>query len=209
MLRLIWAKSSFFFQANADCRFTLKLIRDLRRRYSQMHRTDMYPKDSLIIWPVWAKGWVFLYEVSGSGLEPSYSHLIFRFRTCLEQDIPWDAGNYRVWIQSERRTWDDKNMEWNAPYRYVLRKQRSHLGNLAKCLSVCLRTRWFGVLLGARSSLKFRQLRIECGFEFWVLCSGFEFSSSHLTLEQVAPWHSGNYRVWIHSETRAWHDKNI
>ena len=23
------------------------------------------------------------------------------------------------------------------------------------------------------------------------------------------PWHSGNYRVQIHSETRAWHDNNI
>ena len=23
------------------------------------------------------------------------------------------------------------------------------------------------------------------------------------------PWYSGNYRVWIHSETHTWHDKNI
>ena len=27
--------------------------------------------------------------------------------------------------------------------------------------------------------------------------------------EQRVPWHSGNYRVWIHSKTCAWHDKNI
>ena len=27
--------------------------------------------------------------------------------------------------------------------------------------------------------------------------------------EQGVPWHSGNYGVWIHSETRTWHDKNI
>ena len=26
---------------------------------------------------------------------------------------------------------------------------------------------------------------------------------------QGVPWHSGNCRVWIHSETRTWHDKNI
>ena len=26
--------------------------------------------------------------------------------------------------------------------------------------------------------------------------------------EQGVSWHSGNYRVWIHSETRTWHDKN-
>ena len=44
---------------------------------------------------------------------------------------------------------------------------------------------------------------------------GFESSCSHLNFrfhacfEQGIPWHSGNYRVWIHSETRTWHDKNI
>ena len=45
--------------------------------------------------------------------------------------------------------------------------------------------------------------------------SGFESSCSHSTFrfracfEQGVPWHSDNYRVWIHSETRTWHDKNI
>ena len=44
---------------------------------------------------------------------------------------------------------------------------------------------------------------------------GFESSCSHLNFrfracfEQGVPWHSGNYKVWIHSETRTWHDKNI
>ena len=27
--------------------------------------------------------------------------------------------------------------------------------------------------------------------------------------EQGVPWHSGKYRVWVHSETRTWHDKNM
>ena len=45
--------------------------------------------------------------------------------------------------------------------------------------------------------------------------SGFESSCSHLNFrfracfEQGVPWHSCNYRVWIHSETRTWHEKNI
>ena len=44
---------------------------------------------------------------------------------------------------------------------------------------------------------------------------GFEYSCSHLNFrfpacfEQRFPWHSGNYRVWIHSEMHTWHDKNI
>ena len=45
--------------------------------------------------------------------------------------------------------------------------------------------------------------------------SGFDSSCSPLKFrfracfEQGVPWHSGNYRMWIHSETRTWHDKNI
>ena len=44
-------------------------------------------------------------------------------------------------------------------------------------------------------------------------CCGFESRCSHLNFrfracfEQGAPWHLGNYGVWIHSETRPWHDK--
>ena len=44
---------------------------------------------------------------------------------------------------------------------------------------------------------------------------GFESSCSHLNFrfrtcfEQGVPWHSGKYRVWIHSETHTWNDKNI
>ena len=45
-----------------------------------------------------------------------------------------------------------------------------------------LRTKWFWVRVQLQS-LKFQISRL--------------------------PWHSGNYRVWIHSEARTWHDKNI
>ena len=45
--------------------------------------------------------------------------------------------------------------------------------------------------------------------------SGFESSCSHLNFrfracfEQGVSWHSDNYKVWIHSKKRTWHDKNI
>ena len=40
--------------------------------------------------------------------------------------------------------------------------------------------------------------------------SGFKSSCRFCAcFEQGVPWHSGNYRVWIHSETRTWHEKNI
>ena len=36
-----------------------------------MHRTDKHSEHSSIIWPVWPNDWVFVYELSGSGFEPS------------------------------------------------------------------------------------------------------------------------------------------
>ena len=59
----------------------------------------------------WPLGWVFVYELSGSGFESGCSHLNFRFRACFKQGVPWHSGNYRVWIHSETRTWHDKNIQ--------------------------------------------------------------------------------------------------
>ena len=99
-------------QANIESGFTLKRVRDMTRTYSQMHRTDKYSQPSSIIWPVWLKSWVFVYELSGCGFESSCSHLNFRFRACFEQGVPWHSGKYRVWIHSETRTWHDKNIQY-------------------------------------------------------------------------------------------------
>ena len=87
------------------------------RTYSQMHRTDKYSQHSTIILPVWLNGRVFVYELSGCGFESSFSHLNFRFRACFQQGVPWHSDNYRVWIHSETRTWHDKNIQSNVPYR--------------------------------------------------------------------------------------------
>ena len=46
----------------------------------------------------------------------------------------------------------------------------------------------------------------DCGFGS--TCSHLNFRF-YACFEQGVPWHSSNYRVWIHSETRAWHDNNI
>ena len=54
---------------------------------------------------------------------------------------------------------------------------------LAKCLSVRLRNKWF-----------------------WVWDLNFRFRAC---FEQGVLWHSGNYRMWIHSEMHTWHDRNI
>ena len=62
-----------------------------------------------------------------------------------------------------------------------------------------------------------RKLKMLNGsvFVYELTGCGFESSCSHLNFkfracfEQGVPWHAGSYRVWIHSETRTWYDKNI
>ena len=57
---------------------------------------------------------MFVYELSGCGFESSCSHINFRLCSCFEQGVPWNSGNYRVWIHLETRTWHDKNIQSKA-----------------------------------------------------------------------------------------------
>ena len=45
-----------------------------------------------------------------------------------------------------------------------------------------------------------------CGFESSCSSLNFRFTAC---IEEVVPWYSGIYRVWIHSVTRSWHYKNM
>ena len=113
----ISSKEFLDIEANIECGFSLKRVPDMMRGYSQMYRTDKYSQLSSIICSVWQNGWVFVFGLSGSGFESRYSHLNFRYCTCFKQEVPLYSGKYRVRIQSERRTWHDKNIQSNAPYR--------------------------------------------------------------------------------------------
>ena len=66
--------------------FTLKQVLDIKITDSQFQRTDKYSQHSSIILAKWL---VFIYELSGCGLESSCSHFNFRFRACFEQGVPW------------------------------------------------------------------------------------------------------------------------
>ena len=65
----------------------------------------------------------------------SCSHLNFKYCTCFKQEVPWLWGNC-WWISSKTCTWHGKNIQWNGPYS---------LASLAKCLSVCLQTKWLWI----------------------------------------------------------------
>ena len=78
---------------------------------------------------------------------------------------------------------------WTRTNNHLVRKRTLNrlaaLVSLAKWLSVGLRTKQLWV----RNQLKSLKFTFRACFE------------------QGAPWHSVNYRVWIHSETRTWHDE--
>ena len=62
---LLRARSSLTFRKTIECKFTLKLVRDMIMTYRQMHHTDTHSQHKSIIWSVWLNGWVFVYELSG------------------------------------------------------------------------------------------------------------------------------------------------
>ena len=167
-------------QATIECGFTLKRVRDMIRTFSPIHRTDKFSQHSSIIWPVWLNGWVFVYELGGCGFESSCSHLNFRFRACFEQGVFWHSGNYRVWIHSETRT--DMIRTYSQMHRTDKFSQHSSI-----IWPVWLNGWVFVYELGG------------CGFESSCSHLNFRFRAC---FEQGVFWHSGNYRVWIHSETR-------
>ena len=47
------AGSFLTFKQTIECGSTLKLVRDMIRTYSQMHRADKYSEHSSIIWTIW------------------------------------------------------------------------------------------------------------------------------------------------------------
>ena len=73
--RLLQARSSFTFRQTTECRFTLKLVRDMTITCSQMHHTDRNLQYSSVIWLVWLNDWVSAYEQSGCGSESRFCHL--------------------------------------------------------------------------------------------------------------------------------------
>ena len=83
---------------------------------------------------------------------------------------------------------------WTRTHYHVVHKRTlnhlAKLGSLAKWLSAHL---WAKCLSG-------------CGFKSSCSHLNFRFGPC---FEQGVTWHSGNYRVWIHSEARMWHDKKV
>ena len=112
------------------------------------------------------------------------------------------------------------------PQHLVDKGTLNHLATLAKGLSCAVSTYLYGAFDCVFLSCNARVLEWiywsiiwPVWLNGWVFVyelsgCGFESSCCHLNFrfracfEQGVPWHLDNYSVWIHSETRTWHDKN-
>ena len=54
---------------------------------------------------------MFIYELTGCGFETGCIYWNIRYRACFEQGVPWQSGNYIVWIHFETYMWHDKIIE--------------------------------------------------------------------------------------------------
>ena len=96
------------FQATIQCRFSLKYVHGIAT-YNQVYCKYKYSQHSSIIWSIWLNGWVFVYKLSGCGLN-------FRYRISFKQWPLWHSGTYRVYSYSETQTSHNYNLKSNAPY---------------------------------------------------------------------------------------------
>ena len=65
-------------------------------------------------------GWVVIYERNSCGFcefKSCWSHLNFRFHTCLKQEVPCQSSKYSLWIHLEIRMLYDNNIQSKALYR--------------------------------------------------------------------------------------------
>ena len=93
-------------------------------------------------------------------------------------------------------------------HSHLVRKRTlNHLAKLAKWLNCAVST----YLCGAFDCMFWScHVRVsECMARNSLLETGAMYFRYHACLEEGVPWHSGNYRVLIHSKTRTWHNKNI
>ena len=100
-----------------ECGFTLKYVRDMTKKHSEMHHLGKYSQPSSIIWPVGLNVWVSVYELRVVGSSP-VAVTIFQISSLLQARSSLTFRQlYRAWIDCETHTWHDKNIQSNALYR--------------------------------------------------------------------------------------------
>ena len=152
-----------------------------------MYRTEEYSQHSSIIWPIWRNGWVFVCEVNGYGFKSRWRQWNFRYcarlsKGFLDIQATIECGFALICVRDMMRTY------------YQMHHTNKYSQHSSVIFWVWLNS-W--VFVYELSGYGFESRCSHLNFRYWA-CFG-----------QGLPWHSGNYRVWIHSKTRTWHDKKI
>ena len=112
-----------------------------------------------------------------------------------ESTLYSDLNIKKIFAQKRCNIWSLSDCNGTRTHKHLVRKRTlKHLVRLAKWVLIC-------TVHLTLSSYKLS----GCGFESH--CSHLNFRCL-ACFEQGVSWHSDHYRVWIHSETRTWHDKN-
>ena len=140
-----------------------------------------------MVWSVLPNGWVLACELSACEFGYRCNHLNFRYCDIFEYGVPWHSGKYRVSIHS-------KNVR-DMTRTYSQKHGTDKYSHFSSIIWLVCPNSW--VFFNKLSGCGFRSRSSLLNFWYW---DYFEYR---------IPWHSGKYRVWIHSETRTWHSNNI
>ena len=109
--------------------------------------------------------------------------------------------------RSRREIWRWSDCNWTRTQNHLVLKQTlNHLTKLTKWLSCVLSTYLYGAFSLYVLVMSHTRFQSESTLYSCLNVKNVESSCSHFTFrfracfEQGVPWHSGNYRVWIHSE---------
>ena len=145
------------------------------------------------------------------------------FRVNPQSIVAWSrhkAGT-EIPVQSRHKIWSVSDCNWTRTHNHLVHKQTlllffkwlscivsTYLYDAFDCMFFSCHVRvseWIHTLNWANDWVLVYELS-GCGFESSCSYLNFRF---HTCFVQGVRWHSYNYRVWIHPETRTWHDKNI
>ena len=130
---------------------------------------------------------MFVYKLSGCVFESHCSHLNFRFCTCFEIEFL----DIEVTIEH--------GFTLRCVCDMIITYSQMHCTDKYSQHSSMIWPLWL-------NGWVFVYEPSGCGFESCCSHLNFRFCTS---FEQGVPWHSGNYKAWIHSEMHTWHDNNI
>ena len=135
------------------------------------------------------------------------SRIRFRVNTALYSCL----GDKELLARSRREIWSLSDCDWTRTQNHLVCNPEPLSLYITRRCTQRHRTDKYS----EHSSIIWPVWRSGSVFVYELSGFGFDSSFSHLNFkfrdcfEQRVPWISGNYRVWIHSETNTSHDKNI